>query len=70
VGALLEDGQYHRITVIRIEYHTYINEPLIKKWSVKHRATLIMVKDGKELGRVLWSSKKDDIEQLFNKSIY
>ena len=70
MSALLEENpSYKAITVMRVDWYANKDEPLVKELSVNHRATLIMLKDGKELGRVLWSASKDAIEPLFKAAL-
>ena len=50
---------------MKLEWGKYRNDPIAKQYDVRHRATLIMVKGGEEVGRVLWSNSKSEIEPLF-----
>lgn len=51
--------------MFRIEYADYREAPIVAEHDVKHRATLLMLKEGKEVGRVLWQPYKSAINKLF-----
>lgn len=67
MSALLEENPaYQAVTVMRIEWGEYHEEPLVQEHGVSGRATLIMLnKGGEEIGRVRWYNSKTQIEPLF-----
>ena len=66
MSALLEENPaYQVVTVLRLEYSQYRGDPIVDKYGVTSRATLVMLKGDKEIGRVQWSASKDKIEPLF-----
>ena len=60
-----ENPQYKAVKIFRIEYADYKEAPIVAEHDVKHRATLVMLKEGQEVGRVLWQSYKAEINKLF-----
>ena len=54
---------------MRVDWDSQSKDPIIKELGVGHRATLVMFRDGKEVGRVLWSASKSKIEPLFQAAI-
>ena len=71
MSALLEENAaYQAVTVMRIEWGQYYEEPLVEEHKVLGRATLIMLdKGGEEIGRVRWYNSKSQIEPLFKAAI-
>lgn len=60
-----ENPRYEAVKIFRIEYADYREAPIVAEHDVKHRATLLMLKEGKEVGRVLWQPDKSAINKLF-----
>lgn len=54
---------------MRVNWDTQSEDDIVAELGVTHRATLVMFKDGKEVGRVLWKSYKESIEPLFRAAI-
>ena len=71
MSALLEENPaYQAVTVMRIEWGQYYEEPLVEEYKVLGRATLIMLdKRGEQIGRVRWYNSKAQIESLFKAAI-
>ena len=66
MSALLEENPaYQAVTVMRIEWGQYYQEPLVTEHNVNGRATLIMLKGDEEIGRVRWHNSRKQIEPLF-----
>ncbi len=67
MSALLEENPaYRAVTVMRIEWGQYYEEPLVKERKVIGRATLSMLNKGcEEIGRVRWYNSRAQIEPLF-----
>ena len=70
MGALLEaNSEYKTVKLMRVDWDSQSKDPIVKELGVKRRATLVMFKDGKEVGRVQSSAKKSKIEALFQAAI-
>ena len=70
MSALIEENpQYQVITVFRIEYSDYRNDPIATDHGITSRATLVMLKGGRELGRVQWQTDRSAIKPLFDAAI-
>ena len=70
MGALLEaNSEYKVVKLMRVDWDSQRTDPIVKELGVRHRATLVMFRHGKEVGRVLWSASKSKIEALFQAAI-
>ena len=70
MSALLEENSdYQAVKLMRVDWDSQSKDPIVKELGVGHRATLVMFRDGKEVGRVLWSASKSKIEPLFQAAI-
>ena len=50
---------------MNIDWDYNRSSAITKQLGVTHQATLVMFRNGAELGRVEWSGKEEDIEPLF-----
>ena len=70
MSALLDDNaDYQQVRLMRVDWDSQSNAPIVEQLGVGHRATLVMFKLGKEVGRVQWTASKADIEPLFKAAI-
>ena len=66
MSALLDSNpEYKAITIMRLDWDSQGGEAIVKELGIGNRATLVMFKNGKELGRVLFKTSRADIEPLF-----
>ena len=64
--ALLDGNpDYRKVTIIRVDWDTHRNGPLVAHLRVPRRSTLVMFKDGQEIGRVVAQTGRVPIEGLF-----
>ena len=64
--ALLDGNpQYRKVKIIRVDWDTHRNEPLLAELKVPRRSTLIMFKSGQEVARVVAQTGEVQIEGLF-----
>jgi hypothetical protein len=70
VSALRDSNpQYKAVTVMNIDWDHNRGSAITKQLGVTHQATLVMFKNGAELGRVEWSGSQDAIEPLFKAAV-
>lgn len=68
INALRTQGEpYKSMTLLAVDWDENRTSPLIGKYNVPRRSTLIMFKDGKEVGRVVAGTSTDQIKQLIDK---
>lgn len=68
--ALIEEKpEFQSVRVFKLEWSDFRDDPITKQFDVRHRATLVMLKEGKEVGRVLWSNSKAKIEPLIQAAL-
>ena len=64
--ALLDSNpEYRAVKIIRVDWDKYGRAPITRELEVRSRSTLVMFRDGKEIGRVVASTSKAGIEPLF-----
>ena len=70
MSALIDANEKYRVvTVFRVDWDTYRNDQITKDLNIRRRATLVMLKDGKEIDRVVAQTSARAIEPLFEKAI-
>ncbi len=68
INALRAQGEpYNSMTLLAVDWDENRTSPLIGKYNVPRRSTLIMFKDGKEVGRVVAGTSTEQIKQLIDK---
>lgn len=68
INALRAQGEpYNSMTMLAVDWDENRKSPLIGKYNVPRRSTLIMFKDGKEVGRVVAGTSTEQIKQLIDK---
>ena len=69
MSALLDSNEKYRdVTVYMVDWDSYGRSQLARDLKVARRSTLIMFRDGKELGRVVARTDKASIGGLFDKA--
>lgn len=64
--ALLDSkSEYRKVTVMRVDWDTYRNADIVKSLAIPRRSTLVMFKNGVEVGRVVAQTSTVAIEALF-----
>ena len=64
--ALLEaKPEYRAVTIIRVDWDKHSRAAITRELRIPRRSTLVMFRDGKEIGRVVARTGKADIEPLF-----
>jgi len=68
INALRAQGEpYNSMTLLAVDWDENRTSPLIGKYNVPRRSTLIMFKDGKEVGRVVAGTSTEQIKELIDK---
>lgn len=60
-------ASYGTITIMRVDWDTYKDEAVTTSRSVPRRSTLIMIKGGEEVGRIVAGTSEADIKALLDK---
>ena len=64
-----ENSAYQAVTVMKVDWDAHSGSEAAKDHGVRQRATLVMLNGGEEVGRVVGSARRDDIEALFKAAI-
>ncbi len=68
INQLRQEGEpYKSMTLLAVDWDENRTSPLIGKYNVPRRSTLIMFKDGKEVGRVVAGTSTSEIQALIDK---
>lgn len=68
INALRTQGEpYNNLTVLAVDWDEHRSSPLIADLNVPRRSTLIMFKDGKEVGRIVAGTGEAQIQELIDK---
>ena len=67
----LIDGNpdYRAVTVMRVDWNEHRGGELTRELGVRTRSTLVMFSGGREVGRVIGSTGRGDIEALFKAAL-
>ncbi len=57
------------ITFIRVDWDTYKRHAVTKSRRIPRRSTLVLIKDGKEVDRLVAATGKDRIKSLLEKAL-
>ena len=70
MSALIKaNPDYAAVTVMRVDWDEHREGDLVEKLSIPRRSTLVMFKDGQEVGRVVAKTGRADIEALFHAAL-
>ena len=70
MGALInENPDYRAVTVMLVDWDVHSGSDIAREHSVRRRSTLVMLSGGEEVGRVIGSTSRSDIEALFKAAI-
>lgn len=70
INALRAKGEpYASMTMLAVDWDDNRESPLIGKYNVPRRSTLIMFKNGKEVGRVVAGTSEKQIKDLLDKGL-
>lgn len=64
-----ENPAYQAVTVMKVDWSEHRRSDVAKEHAVKRRSTLVMLRGGEEVGRVIGSTSRDDIEALFKAAV-
>ncbi len=64
-----ENPAYQAVTVMKVDWSEHSRSDVAKEHAVKRRSTLVMLRGGEEVGRVIGSTSREDIEALFKAAI-
>ncbi len=68
--ALIESKpEYRRVRILRLDWDTYRDDPIVRELRIPRRSTLVMFARGREIGRVVARTRAADIEPLFEAAI-
>ncbi|MGI9333254.1 MAG: thioredoxin family protein [Gammaproteobacteria bacterium] len=62
---IANNPEYRAVKVMRVNWDTYRRDDIVRELRIPRRSTLVMFKDGKEVGRVIAQTQPEDIEVLF-----
>jgi len=68
IESLMGGGAYAGITVMRVDWDTYRSSDIVKRMNIPRRSTLVLLKGGKELGRVVAQTGEAPIRGLLDKA--
>lgn len=69
INALRAKGEpYNSMKLLAVDWDENRTSPLIGKYNVPRRSTLIMFKDGKEVGRIVAGTSTAEIQALIDKA--
>ena len=63
------NSAYQVVTVMRVDWDRWRDSALVDKLDVRRRSTLVMFRDGQEVGRVVAETSPGPIEALFKAAI-
>ena len=70
MSALLDSNPaYQAVKVVRVDWDSHRDDDIVKELKIPRRSTLVMFKQGKEVGRVVAQTDSDAIEALFKKAV-
>ncbi len=64
-----ENPAYQAVTVMKVDWSEHSGSDIAQEHAVRRRSTLVMLSGGEEVGRVIGSTSRDDIEALFKAAI-
>ena len=64
-----ENPAYQAVTVMKVDWSVHSDGEIAREYAVRRRSTLVMLSGGEEVGRVIGSTSRDDIEALFKAAI-
>lgn len=67
VNGLLKEKEFAGITALRVDYDD--QKDIVRSFKVQRQATLIVFKDGKEVGRSTSDTSRDGIRQLLQRAL-
>ena len=67
IEALLKEKEFAGITALRVDYDD--QKDIVRSFKVQRQATLIVFKDGKEVGRSTSDTSREGIRKLLQKAL-
>ena len=67
ISKLLKQGDYQRINALRVDFDQ--QKPVVKAFKADRQSTLIVFKDGREVGRSLGDTSEEGIAGLLKKAL-
>ena len=64
-----ENPAYEAVTVMKVDWDVHSGSDTAQELGVRRRSTLVMLSGGEEVGRVVGSTRREDIEALFKAAI-
>jgi len=58
-----------QLTFVKVDWDTYQNHEVTTSRNIPRRSTLLVLKDDKELGRIVAGTAKEDIKALLDKGL-
>ncbi len=70
MSALLDSNPaYRNVTIMRVDWDTHRDGDLVRELRIPRRSTLVMFRDGKEVGRVVAQTGTRAIAALFEAAL-
>ena len=66
LGKLSNEGPYDNLTRLRVDYDT--QKDLVRAFGARRQSTLVLFNHGAEVGRLVASTREDDIRKLLEKA--
>jgi thioredoxin 1 len=66
INSFRYNPEYKGLVILRVDYDT--EKPLLQRFDVRRQSTLIVFKNGAELGRAVGESRPEGIKNLLNKA--
>lgn len=66
INSFKHNPEYKGLVILRVDYDT--EKPLLERFGVRRQSTLIVFKNGAEVGRAVGESSPDSIKSLLNKA--
>ena len=64
-----ENHDYRVVTVMRVDWNEHGDSDVTRELGVRTRSTLVMFSGGREVGRVIGSTGREEIEALFKAAL-
>ncbi len=70
MSALIDSNPaYRAVKIVRVDWDTHRRDEIVRELGVSRRSTLVMFRNGKEVGRVVAQTSTEQIEALFKAAL-
>lgn len=64
-----QNADYDTITILRVNWDAYRNEPVARDLNIPRRSTLVLLTGEQEIDRVIASTRMRDLQDLFDQGL-